>query len=215
MILSVLKSDGSRVEEQNDIKEEFLAFYQKHLGQKLEKRKRVREAIVRQCVTLNTEHRILLDAEYAEDDIKKWCLKYMGIKPQDPMGLEHIFFQDTWEIIGKLIVEAVKFCLGSGKILKELNNTSITLIPKMLCPNEVGYYRPIACCNVLYKVITKMICLKLKKVLPLIVAPNQSGFIDGRIIAHNIMVFQDIVGLYGRSKVKPSCIIKLDIQKAY
>ena len=92
-----------------------------------------------------------------------------------------------------------------------MNNTTITLILKTLCPNEVGDYRSIACCNVLYKVMTKMICMKLQKILPNIVAPNQGGFIAGRFIVHNIMVCQDIVRHYGRGKVKPSCMIKLEI----
>lgn len=59
------------------------------------------------------------------------------------------------------MLEAVRSCLESGRLLKEVNNTMITLIPKVPCPNVVGDYQPISCCNVLYKVITKMLCLKL------------------------------------------------------
>lgn len=36
-----------------------------------------------------------------------------------------------------------------------------------------------------------------------------------RYITHNIMVCQDIIRSYGRMDVKPSCIMKLDMKKAY
>ena len=91
------------------------------------------------------------------------------------------------------MVEAVKSCLKDGKVLKEINHTVISLIPKTYCPNGVGDYRLIAGCNVVYKVITKLLCGRLKMILPDLVAQNQDGFVAGRYIAHNILLCQDIV----------------------
>ncbi|XP_010678891.1 uncharacterized protein LOC104894367 [Beta vulgaris subsp. vulgaris] len=101
-------------------------------------------------------------------------------------------------------------------MLKDMNNTLITLVPKSKCPSNVSDYRPIACCNVVYKCITKVICNRMRTMLPDIIAENNQGaFIQGRFIGHNIMVCQDIVHGYGRKNSKPGCIIKMDMRKAY
>ncbi|XP_074297878.1 uncharacterized protein LOC141628673 [Silene latifolia] len=80
---------------------------------------------------------------------------------------------------------------------------------------HVTQFRPIACCNVLYKCISKLICNRLAEVLPEIISLNQGGFIKGWSIIENILMCQDLVRLYNRQACSPRCMFKMDLMKAY
>lgn len=73
-------------------------------------------------------------------------------------------------------------------LLKELNSTIISLLPKVTTPLKVTDYRPISCCNVLYKCISKIITNRMKNELLDIVSDNQSAFVPGRSISDNILL---------------------------
>lgn len=76
----------------------------------------------------------------------------------------------------------------SGKTLKQINCTTLCLIPKCDQHESFMQFRPIACCNVIYKVISKMLCSSLKRVLPDIVDQVQSAFVENRMIMYNILI---------------------------
>ncbi|XP_074282906.1 uncharacterized protein LOC141607456 [Silene latifolia] len=122
---------------------------------------------------------------------------------------------DAWEIIGDEICDAVQNFFDTGKLLTQLNATIITLIPKVERPETVKHYRPISCCNVIYKTISKLLCARLAVILPDIISRNQGAFVKGRSILENILICQDLIRLCNRGMASPRCMFKMDLQKAY
>lgn len=102
-----------------------------------------------------------------------------------------------------------------GKLPISLSATFITLIPNIDNPLSVAEFRPISCCNVLYKVIAKIIAERLQQVLPSIISSNQTTFIHNRAISDNILLTQELLKGYERKQISPRRMLKLDIRKAF
>lgn len=100
--------------------------------------------------------------------------------------------------------------MNHGKKLREIKGTAIILVPKGQCHDIVTDFIPISCYNTIYKCISKMICDRLRKILPDIIAENQGAFVHSKYIAHIIIICQNIASQNGRKNVKHGCMIKLD-----
>ncbi|KAL2224647.1 UNVERIFIED_CONTAM: hypothetical protein Sindi_3028800 [Sesamum indicum] len=79
----------------------------------------------------------------------------------------------------------------------------------------VGDFRPISCCNVLYKIIANLIVQKLSVILDKLISPCQAAFVPGRSIGDNIMLAQELFTGYNQALLPPRCALKVDIRKAY
>nr|GEU31677.1 hypothetical protein [Tanacetum cinerariifolium] len=111
------------------------------------------------------------------------------------------------------LFDIVKEFFKSGKMLKDLNSTVISLIPKTQSPLKVTDYRPIACCNVVYKCISKVITGRSKRVLGNLVNINQSAFVAGRQIHDNILLTQKLLKGYDRKGGPSRVAFKLTYRK--
>ena len=134
-----------------------------------------------------------------------------------PDGMPPLFYQSFWNLLGNDISSAVLDCLNNCNIPKVINHTNITLIPKVKSPEFITDFRPISLCNVVYKLVSKVLANRLKVVLSAVVFENQIAFQAGRLITDNILMASETLHYMKHHQRGSSgfMVLKLDMSKAY
>lgn len=213
-ILSIERQDGTFATSRADIAGEFLGFYKCLLGTR-EYCVPVEEAFLANGRLLDHNSAESLAQPVLPEEIWNAFLSIGRDKSPGPDGYSSHFFIKSWDIIGKDVTDAVTEFFENGRLLKQLNHSIIALIPKVDHARKVGEFRPISLCNVVYKAISKILASRLSGVLPLLVDEAQAGFVQGRVMAENILLLQELIRHYGRKRTVPMCLIKIDILKAF
>ncbi|GJY03648.1 hypothetical protein Tco_0369588 [Tanacetum coccineum] len=91
------------------------------------------------------------------EEVKSAMFDIGDDKAPGPDGFTSTLFKKGWEVVGNDVCNAVRDFFSNGCILKEINHTFLTLIPKVTTPLKVNDYHPISCCNVIYKCISKIL----------------------------------------------------------
>ncbi|KAE8725883.1 hypothetical protein F3Y22_tig00008013pilonHSYRG00141 [Hibiscus syriacus] len=132
-----------------------------------------------------------------------------------PRNLFPIFFKKAWPLLGDEVVAAVQYFFLHSQLLPVFNSTILALVPEVPNPKSIKDFRPISCCSVIYKAITKILVKRLTNHLPDMITLNQTSFIKGRSIVENTLLAQEIVKGYGRKTISPRCSLKIDIHKTF
>lgn len=128
----------------------------------------------------------------SKEEVKHNLFLMDPIKSPGPDGIQPGFFQRFWEDLGNCLTNFCSSCFNSVSIPSAINESYITLIPKVDNPESMSEFRPIGLCNTVYKLITKIISSRIRPILANIVSPLQSSFIKGRGIEDNVIVVKEV-----------------------
>ena len=143
-----------------------------------------------------------------------WSLK--AFKTQGPDGLHAGFFQRFWLVVGTLVVEEVRKIFTAMEIAEELYRTHITFIPKIPGLETLNNYWPISLCNIVYKIVSKILVARLRPLLGKLISPLQFAFIPSRRGTDNAIIMQELIHTISRKKGRHGFIeVKIDLEKAY
>ena len=155
--------------------------------------------------------------DFKEEEVWRALIQMHPTKSPGSDGMSPIFYQKYWDMVGPQVIQSVIHILRIGMMPNGLNYTYICLIPKVKSPQKIFEYCPISLCNVIYKIVSKVLANRLKGVLPEVVSDAQSAFVPGRQITDNVLVaFEVMHYINQRRKGKEGLMaIKLNMSKAY
>jgi hypothetical protein len=106
-----------------------------------------------------------LDAPFSDQEIENALFMMHPNKSPGPDGFTTGFYIKHWDILKVDVYAAIRQFLEGGGMPENVNKTILVLIPKVKQPQDLTQYRPIALCNVLYKIASKALALRLRPVL--------------------------------------------------
>lgn len=156
------------------------------------------------------------DAAVTDQEIHDAVFSIGDFKAPGIDGLNGLFFHSQWEVVKDSVISFVKEVFDNPARIESVNQTMIVMVPKVDNPVIVKQFRPISLCNVIYKVVSKILANRLKWVMSDLIAPNQSSFVKGRHGNDNVIVAQEIIQIMRKNKSKKGIVaVKVDLEKAY
>ncbi|XP_059636142.1 uncharacterized protein LOC132278365 [Cornus florida] len=214
-ILNLSNADGVQINDTEAIKEEILSHFQIlfSTAPPITYSQTKLSIFITKAVPIHFHN--ILDSIPSYYEIQNCMMLLNKDKTPGPDGYNAMFFHKTWPIVGRSTIKAISVFFRCRKLLSEANCTYISLVPKCQNPSYLNDYRPISCCNTIYKCIAKLLTKKLQLVLPHIIDQTQTAFVKGRKIINSVLLTYELLRGYHRDCPPPRYAIKIDLRKDF
>lgn len=210
------RPNGTHTTDPSDILSMQRDFYDTLYTSRHERNKQEIETYLRtvHTPTLNEEDRSQCEGELTLEECKSALNSFAKNKAPGNDGLTIEFYKKFWPILGKLLVKSLNESFRLGELSSSQKQAVITLLDKGKDRTLLKNWRPISLLNTDYKIATKALSNRLKRILPKLIHPDQVGYVQGRNIVENIRTLQDIMA-YTKLHNTPGILICIDFEKAF
>lgn len=122
-----------------------------------------------------------------------------------PDGFPPGFFKENIDLLINDLWKTINSFFESKHLLKEMNHTFLSLIPKTDNPSSPSEFRPISLCNSSYKIISKIIVNRMKPLLRKMISPYQAAYVPNRNIHDNVIIAHELVHTMKIKRKRDKC----------
>ncbi|XP_043699839.1 uncharacterized protein LOC122650493 [Telopea speciosissima] len=212
-IREIIKEDGSVLADVSEIGNHIVAHFENFFK---------RGTNAREPAMLSVIPKIISDVEKdmltkipTQEEIKAAVFDLDPNSALGPDGYPGTFFRVCWDFIGRDVCRGVQNFFKEGVITKGVNCNFMCLIPKVDGANRVGQFRPLCLGNFFFKIIPKIMAIRLSTILHMLISPEQGAFQKGKVIFENIGVASELTNMMEIKCRGGGLGMKLDIQKAF
>ena len=165
---------------------------------------------------LTTEEISLMSQPISKDDLHEALMTMHLNKSPGPDGLMVAFYRKYWNIVGDLLYDAITEGYEMGRFTYSHRLGIIKLLTKPhRDPRQPQNLRPITLLNVGYKLVTKVLALRIRSFLPRLIHTDQNGFVVNRYLGSNVLDVYSLIQIAENSGEDNYALLSLDIYKAF
>lgn len=155
---------------------------------------------------------------HVEPTIEEVYQAFMGLNRHSaggPDGMTDAFYQGAREIIKYDVYDMVKAFFPRAELPRFVTHMNLVLSLKKVNASNFSDPRPISLSNFVNKILSRIVHEIIKKILQKIISNEQDGFVQGRCIAENVLLVQEIITEIRKGGKPANLVIKFDMIKAY
>ncbi|GKA09897.1 hypothetical protein Tco_0689330 [Tanacetum coccineum] len=171
-------------EEPGKIKREVFEYYKSIFSEEARERPKFQN---NNLGKLSADDPSRLEAPFSESEVWEAVKGCGSDKAPGPDGFNFKFINKFWGVIKEDVMRLVQWFWDRGEISKGCNASFVTLIPKTTDPIGLADFRPISLIGSYYKILTKMLAKRVKKVVGNVIGDVQNAFIGGRFILDGVL----------------------------
>lgn len=214
-ITHIQNEQGVKVEKHEEIELKLLNYFkQAHQEPQVDRMQAIGKITENIPKLVTEEHNQLLLRPVNLQEVENVVHQLKEGNVSGPDGFTSNFFHNFWELIKLEVWQIVEESRTMRWMLPAMNSTFIALIPKEAHCNTPDKFRPISLCNVIYKIVSKIVASRLKSLLPLLISSEQSGYVEDRQVTDDIILTHKIIHSLKHSK-KSGMLLKIDLSKAF
>ncbi|KAL9667177.1 hypothetical protein QQ045_001526 [Rhodiola kirilowii] len=132
-----------------------------------------------------------------------------------PDGFTGHFYKHCWSIIKGDLYKVVHVFFSGMQLPSSITATHLVLLPKKPNASKIEQLRPISLCNFVHKILSGLLNKRLRRILPMIISPEQAGFMPDRSSMESITLAHELTCHINNGRAGGNVIMKLDMSKAY
>lgn len=162
-----------------------------------------------------TAHQHLM-ASPTEHEIRRVMMSLGPDKAPGPDGFNARLIQANWELFGPSIVNQVTQFFAENIMPRQVARSNLVLVPKCDNAAKLTDFRPISVCNVVYKLISKILAMRVRPYIAGCVSQDQCAFVPGRDISENVILLREVIHSFQSKCYRgEDFCLKLDLSKAF
>ena len=213
--IRALKKKDDILQNEKEIMEEVTTFYEKLYRSEGVDSEKIKENLTFIENTLDKNDREMLNAFITEEEIKKVLREMKNNKSPGEDGLSKEFYLEFENHLIEEMSELLNMIILEGKLPESQRNAIVTLLFKKNDHRELKNWRPVSLLNVDYKILSKILTNRLRKIIHKLVPESQKCGTPGRNMSDILIVIDSICEYMDNNEHEGGALICMDLEKAF
>ena len=167
--------------------------------------------------TITPEDSLQIDGGITAGEVMQAIKSMQSGKAGGPDGFSIEIYKEFAVKLAPILSQLYQDIFEQRRLPQTMTQAIISvLLKKDKDPLLCGSYRPISLLNCDYKILTKILATRLDSVIPMVIDPDQTGFIPGRQSFYNMRrLFNVLYTPHSASEESTEVVVSLDAEKAF